>query len=114
MRSEVEITKAHDLLTQIVSDRFPEVATGLDQETREAVDRVKDALCWVLEHESNFAHNLDCLVNLVQGLGYGANDEGGELEEDSELLAEEQYDEFCRKDPALQKCSAMYQVLTPD
>ena len=98
MKSECEIDQAHDLLTQIVSDKFPEVAAELDQETRDAVDRVKDALCWVLGHESAFAHNLDRLTNLVEGLGYEVTDESGELDEDSELLAEERNEEFMEQE----------------
>ncbi len=52
MRTEDEITKAHDRLVGIVLGEIPDPFLG-DPESHARMHCVADCLCWVLEHEHN-------------------------------------------------------------
>ncbi len=70
MRTEFEIQKAHDMLAAIVHDEVPCPTTP---EHRLVLHGIRDALCWVLEHQKNqqaFATNLQKLDAALEQRGY--------------------------------------------
>ena len=71
MRNENEITRAHDLLVQVIKGQVPE-AVELDRETDISLIAAEDVLCWILchDHNSNFDHNLQALRGALDEAGY--------------------------------------------
>lgn len=72
MRSETEITRAHDMLTAIVQGEIPVV---IGPATKANAIAALDALCWVLEHPVKdcgdaFAQNMKELERAAQLQGY--------------------------------------------
>lgn len=55
MRSEIEIYRAHDVLTAIVLGEVP--AKPKDSCSDKALKAALDALCWVLEHDKTDENN---------------------------------------------------------
>jgi hypothetical protein len=69
MKAEVEIQRAHDLITSVLLDDTLRQQLG---EEGSPLEFVADALCWVLEHEHNptVANNLARLEQWLLSQGF--------------------------------------------
>lgn len=74
MRPELEIQRAHDILTAVVLGEVPARPTGPAQE--QILKAALDALCWVLEHDKTdeknhaFADNLRFIEEGLTARGF--------------------------------------------
>lgn len=71
MRSEIEIIRAHDVLTAVANGEVP--AKASDPISDAGLRSALDALCWVLKHDNHghaFAGNLAFIEEELSKRGY--------------------------------------------
>jgi len=69
MKSQDEVTRAHDLMVGILLGQVPLELAGEDKRLAIATT---DVLCWVLghDHNQNFGNNLTAFELLLEEMGY--------------------------------------------
>lgn len=71
MRTETELTRAHDILTAVI---LGEVVPGapITPQTDMLIRVARDVLCWALQHDHNqtFANNMRILEQSIADAGY--------------------------------------------
>lgn len=69
MRHEVEVQRAHDILSAVVCREIP---VALSHHARQGYHAALDVLCWVLGHDHNpaFAANLAQIDAEAEAAGY--------------------------------------------
>jgi hypothetical protein len=69
MKSEAEITRAHDILVGVILKELP---MELEGRIKMLMRAQADVLCWVLEHDhnNNFQRNFEAIVKVAEAAGY--------------------------------------------